>query len=442
MDIKEKWEARIARATSGKKEKQETTDHDSLSSGVSQQTQSDTSPDTPLRSPPKDASTIPHPTNRQMYIHSLHAAVPMVGFGLMDNTILIHAGDYIDQTVGVAFGMPTMVAAASGQILSDFSGVCFGGAIEALALKLGLPPSKMTAEQFTLPLVKKVRTASAALGVVTGCTLAMGQIYFMDLHKSERLKAKKELVPLFHGIAMEAKTLLDCERVTLYVITNRSDKDKVVTNHLFGNKVLFSMGFFVDEPTEEDLKEAFTQIDINRDDMISLTEMDTALARIGVQNDKSRLKMRDLVQETFKDSKKILLPEFKILVRGILEIIGTEMSVYLDDAHEFLREAVVRGANGQITNIQDHEEWHKVKSGQAPVRWRCFTGRKTKSVVVCPIIDKESGEVVGLLEAVNKNESKYFDKEDERLVKAIASHAGSVLAQKDLLKMIYQDFDR
>lgn len=100
--------------------------------------------------------------------------------------------------------------------------------------------------------------------------------------------------------------------------------------------------------------------------------------------------MRDLVRDTFKDSNLLLLPEFRVLVRKILKLVGTEMSIPLDDAHEFLREAVVAGANEQITNIRDHEAWHKKKSGNVPVRWRCFTGRKTRSVVVCPIIDKET----------------------------------------------------
>ena len=35
----------------------------------------------------------------------------MVGFGLMDNTIMIHAGNLIDCTLGVTFGLSTLSAA-------------------------------------------------------------------------------------------------------------------------------------------------------------------------------------------------------------------------------------------------------------------------------------------------------------------------------------------
>ncbi|CAM9152537.1 unnamed protein product, partial [Phaeothamnion confervicola] len=46
-----------------------------------------------------------------------------VGFGIMDNAILIVAGEYIDLTLGVALGISTMAAAALGNLVSDIFGV-------------------------------------------------------------------------------------------------------------------------------------------------------------------------------------------------------------------------------------------------------------------------------------------------------------------------------
>ena len=40
--------------------------------------------------------------------------VPFVAFGFVDNTVLIYAGDAIDGTVGVAFGLSSLAAAAMG----------------------------------------------------------------------------------------------------------------------------------------------------------------------------------------------------------------------------------------------------------------------------------------------------------------------------------------
>jgi hypothetical protein len=60
---------------------------------------------------------------------------------------MVKAGDLIDNTIGVQFGLATLTAAAFGQICSDVSGVAFGGVIEAAATKLGLPVADLTPEQ-------------------------------------------------------------------------------------------------------------------------------------------------------------------------------------------------------------------------------------------------------------------------------------------------------
>ncbi|EOD36166.1 hypothetical protein EMIHUDRAFT_49391, partial [Emiliania huxleyi CCMP1516] len=57
------------------------------------------------------------------------SALPMVGFGFMDNTVMIQAGNAIDCTLGVSFGLSTLTAlraAAFGQVCSDSAGVLFG----------------------------------------------------------------------------------------------------------------------------------------------------------------------------------------------------------------------------------------------------------------------------------------------------------------------------
>merc|ERR1719387_1535823 len=78
----------------------------------------------------------------------------MVGFGFMDNTVMLHAGNAIDMTFGVTFGLSTLCAAACGQICSDMAGVSFGRVIEAAASKVGMTPSFLTGAQMELPQVK------------------------------------------------------------------------------------------------------------------------------------------------------------------------------------------------------------------------------------------------------------------------------------------------
>jgi tRNA-specific adenosine deaminase 1 len=59
------------------------------------------------------------PTDRELRVVAMHQAVPFVGFGIMDNSILILAGEAIDINLGATLGISTMCAAAIGNIGAD-----------------------------------------------------------------------------------------------------------------------------------------------------------------------------------------------------------------------------------------------------------------------------------------------------------------------------------
>lgn len=131
---------------------------------------------------------VPPPTREQLLAHFKHCAVPMVGFGFMDNTVMLHAGNAIDMTFGVTFGLSTLCAAACGQICSDMAGVSFGRVIEAAASKVGMTPSFLTGAQMELPQVKRVGVCGGLVGVACGCTLGMGNLLLIDSSKASQLK--------------------------------------------------------------------------------------------------------------------------------------------------------------------------------------------------------------------------------------------------------------
>ena len=56
------------------------------------------------------------PTTEQLRIVAFRSAIPMIGFGIMDNVVMITAGEAIDSTFGVYFGFSTMVAAGKSNI--------------------------------------------------------------------------------------------------------------------------------------------------------------------------------------------------------------------------------------------------------------------------------------------------------------------------------------
>ncbi len=101
---------------------------------------------------------------------------------------MIQAGNMIDCTIGVTLGLSTLTAAAVGGLVSNLSGVLFGGTLENLAKAWGLPASNLTSEQRALGFVKRGRLFSQALGIFMGCTIGLLNILLIDTERSSSLK--------------------------------------------------------------------------------------------------------------------------------------------------------------------------------------------------------------------------------------------------------------
>jgi len=138
----------------------------------------------------------------------------MVGFGFMDNVIMIQAGDYIDSTLGVTLGLSTLTAAAFGQVVSDVSGTLFGNTIDHIAARSGLPTAKLTDSQRRMRRVRLAGMAGAVGGVIVGCLLGMTTLLFKDLGKNERLRRQREMSTLFSTLMQEGRSL-PCVRCAL-----------------------------------------------------------------------------------------------------------------------------------------------------------------------------------------------------------------------------------
>lgn len=131
---------------------------------------------------------VDRPTQLQLRRHALAAAVPMVGFGIMDNTVMLHAGQTIDCTLGVALGLSTLGAAAMGQACSDVAGILFGDTVERACSYLGLPAAGLTLEQRRMPVSKRVALLGSCVGVTVGCCLGMVNLLFIDTGRASKLK--------------------------------------------------------------------------------------------------------------------------------------------------------------------------------------------------------------------------------------------------------------
>ncbi|XP_035528775.1 transmembrane protein 65-like [Morone saxatilis] len=134
------------------------------------------------------------PTAAQLRYVLLHNALPFVGFGFLDNCIMIVAGTQIELSIGVILGISTMAAAALGNLVSDLAGLGLAGYVEALASRLGMQIPDLSPKQADMWQTRVSCHSGKAIGVGIGCILGMFPLLFFkdDDEKKEGKKGAKE----------------------------------------------------------------------------------------------------------------------------------------------------------------------------------------------------------------------------------------------------------
>jgi len=123
------------------------------------------------------------PSFTQLRICFIHNAVPFIGFGFLDNLVMILVGDYIDSTFGFYFHISVLAAAGLGNTLSDVVGVFFGGYVELMADRMGLPQPKFSPQEADSIHARFAKNGGQAIGIIIGCLLGMFPLLFMDTSK-------------------------------------------------------------------------------------------------------------------------------------------------------------------------------------------------------------------------------------------------------------------
>lgn len=367
--------------------------------------------------PPGDPDKVPKPTSTQLRVYALQCAVPMVGFGFMDNIIMIQVGDLIDSTLGVTFGLATITAAAMGQVCSDVSGVAFGGVVDAFFTRMGLPVSDMTAQQLTLPKVRFTRTFAMAVGVLSGCLLGMTSLLFMDLEKAARLKKQKELAIIFATLAEEGSELCNVERCTLYIVeddkTHLWSAAKSLQQTTSDKKIKSQYVAEFESAAKAPENAGKVPVQLVRDALIHL-----------------KWSLKDIAQvlsET-EDAKSTKMP------------LAEATDIVRSKASEETRIELKKGGTKhwvvhtkELLNLQDI---NKDMRFQASNVLRSVLGMKdARSVLISPVIDEEDEEqpVIGLVEMINKKDENGhrvpFDEEDEKLIKMLCHHCATFITQ-------------
>ena len=135
------------------------------------------------------------PTNKELWDIGLFNAVPFIGFGFLDNLVMIIAGDYIDLTIGITFGISTMAAAALGNTVSDIAGIGSAWYVESIASKVGVKSPNCTPTQLEMPSARWVANIGRAVGVIIGCILGMFPLMFIETKEKAAAAADSQPSP-------------------------------------------------------------------------------------------------------------------------------------------------------------------------------------------------------------------------------------------------------
>ncbi|XP_019638788.1 PREDICTED: transmembrane protein 65-like [Branchiostoma belcheri] len=135
------------------------------------------------------------PTSRQLWLVATHNILPFIGFGFLDNAVMLVAGDYIDVTIGTALGISTLAAAGLGNLLSDLFGLGAASYVEVLALKVGLPSPELTPQQLDMSSSKWASNLGRVFGVTVGCLLGMLPLYFLPRREKDEKDGDSQEAP-------------------------------------------------------------------------------------------------------------------------------------------------------------------------------------------------------------------------------------------------------
>ena len=118
------------------------------------------------------------PNWNQLMVVSSQCGLPFIGFGFIDNFLMILFGDIIESSIGMVIPISTMAAAGLGNAISDVVGIGVAHHIESFSLKLVKQP-ELTSEQWELPLVSWVMAISKSICIFIGCIIGMSPLLFM-----------------------------------------------------------------------------------------------------------------------------------------------------------------------------------------------------------------------------------------------------------------------
>jgi len=119
----------------------------------------------------------PPPRGDQLRSLALLSAVPCFVFGFLDNSIMLIAGETIEASFGLKFGLSGLACAALGNIIADTTGQLSGGTVDSV-LRPYLPNPRLTPQQHGARSAKITAVFGGAVGIIVGCCLGSFPLLF------------------------------------------------------------------------------------------------------------------------------------------------------------------------------------------------------------------------------------------------------------------------
>ncbi|CBH15901.1 hypothetical protein, conserved [Trypanosoma brucei gambiense DAL972] len=111
---------------------------------------------------------------------ALVAGLPFVGFGFLDNAMMILAGDAIDNSFGLYFNCSVLTCAAMGNIFSGVLGMQLHGVIEKAVQRFNFRVPTLTENQMKGKRVFFAGHIGGTVGIMTGLLLGMIPLLLLD----------------------------------------------------------------------------------------------------------------------------------------------------------------------------------------------------------------------------------------------------------------------
>jgi len=155
------------------------------------------------------------PTTVQLKQVCMASALPFLGFGILDNAVMIVFGDMIDLTLCATFGFSTMAAAALGNTLSDGFGVFSGGVVEDMAAKAGFEAPPLSRAQQALASTKRWERLGQLLGITVGCLIGMFPLLLINWKDQEAQKRQRALEHMYDHVVVAVEDMLNVEAAVI-----------------------------------------------------------------------------------------------------------------------------------------------------------------------------------------------------------------------------------